>query len=212
MSTITKQHWSHACGALKRRALRRRTQYIALALISILAFHDLVHPELALAESQFRYDPAQCKTDSKDRLYIALGRTVIAVPVGGDTMIDLVRPNDHIPPPDPEEKPGCLDNPAQMYSYSFLYQMQAIKEEKSGSVPASRPTPDLLQLIAQKAPSPGDKFEVEFAEQEAGSRCTSSSAAIIGGRSSLPMTITGDIGNGFAPRRRNTDWRSTPMC
>lgn len=140
---------------VKLLSLAAALAIVAGPLVSYDSLAAEVHPNLA-----------SCKTNAGGHLYVALGPTVLAIPIGGDTMIDPVRPPDHIPAPNPEESQGCPDNPAQMNSYSFLYQMQAMKEEKAGTTPAQRPTLDLLQLIARRTPSSGDNVEIELAEQE----------------------------------------------
>jgi hypothetical protein len=69
------------------------------------------------------YDPQSCKTDAHGKLYIGLGRNVLAFPAHHDVVVEnpLHPGNNPIPPPDPSQLEGCLENPRQLDGYAILY-------------------------------------------------------------------------------------------
>jgi hypothetical protein len=65
---------------------------------------------------------ASGNADAHGKLYIALGRNVLALPTtAGIVVVEAQRnPRDNrIPPPDPGQPDGCPDNPRQLRGYAF---------------------------------------------------------------------------------------------
>jgi hypothetical protein len=87
---------------------------------------------------KFTYDPSTCKTDAHGKLYIALGRNVLAVPY--PTVPALVGAFDsrsgieRLTPPDPIDHEGCPKNPRQLENYAFNYQYNEALAGKGGVV------------------------------------------------------------------------------
>lgn len=99
---------------------------------------------------ELHYDPSTCKTDAHDKLYIALGRNVLAVSQMGTVVVGQIYPgtgDNRLVPPDPTDRQGCPDNPEQVESYAFAYQLDATLQTKAGIPLEKRPRPDLLQLF-----------------------------------------------------------------
>jgi hypothetical protein len=90
----------------------------------------------AAAEERHEYDPATCNSGAQGKLYIALGRYVLATPYSksGVYMQDPLRPGDiGLVALDPTEPMGCPGNPLQSWSYEFIYALQAIGAVASGA-------------------------------------------------------------------------------
>src|SRR5262249_29263921 len=70
------------------------------------------------------YDPKSCETNAGGKLYIALGRNVLALPTSAGIVVveaQLYSGDDRIPAPDPTQPEGCPDNPRQLTSYAFPF-------------------------------------------------------------------------------------------
>jgi hypothetical protein len=104
---------------------RRRTGcWRRIAFITAVA----VSPGLVFAATAWAgphedpYDPKSCKTDAHGKLYIALGRNVLALPTTAGIVVmeaQLYPGDNRIPPPDPTQPDGCPDNPRQLSGYAF---------------------------------------------------------------------------------------------
>src|SRR5690348_15430650 len=70
------------------------------------------------------YDPSTCKTDAHGKLYIALGRNVLAMPIAGSVIVARYG-NDWLVPPDSADAVGCPNNPEQLTGFGFPYAYNA---------------------------------------------------------------------------------------
>jgi hypothetical protein len=108
---------------------------------------------------EFQYDPSTCKTDAQGKLYIALGRNVLAVPTSGSVVVARYGDN-WLKPPDPAEPMGCPGNPQQLSGYAFPYAFNAVVGNKDSAFPSAHARADVLQLIRirgnAEVPSPDD--------------------------------------------------------
>jgi hypothetical protein len=94
----------------------------AFALVLLLMQAPLFATCALAAPYEDPYDPQSCKTDAHGKLYIALGRNVLAFPTSRGVVVveaQLYPGNNPIPPPDPTQPEGCPDNPRQLTSYAF---------------------------------------------------------------------------------------------
>src|SRR5438045_5769302 len=87
---------------------------IAIACLTAIACLGFARAETADAPRP--YDPAACKENAQEKLYVAFGRNVLAVPATGRR---LAPPQSYFPAdlkrraPDPSELEGCPNNPQQ---------------------------------------------------------------------------------------------------
>jgi len=96
---------------------------------------------------QFRYDPTACKTDAQDKIYIAFGRNVFALPTSQTTIIardDGDRPL----PPDPADFEGCPGHPVQTTDYGIYYAFPKPGATVESGVPQGYAQADLLELVS----------------------------------------------------------------
>lgn len=116
-----------------------------LALASVPVVLLPIGPAWGAAAST--YDPASCKTNAKGKLYIALGRDVLAVPHRGTTVVGQIAPRERLQPPDPSEPEGCPGNPQQLGSYTFayFYDPPEVTKDEPGQIHGRGA--ELLQLI-----------------------------------------------------------------
>jgi hypothetical protein len=91
-------------------------------LVATLAFFvDWSERGEARAE-EFNFSPSSCATDPGDTIHLALGRTVLRVPLDSLVYIlDLhVEERTEAPPvPDPSQPEGCPDHPVQARSFTL---------------------------------------------------------------------------------------------
>src|SRR6185437_8690275 len=126
----------------------RAQRFVLCAGLSLASWCAFAVPANAAApeDKRVNYDPSTCKTDAHGKLYIALGRNVLALPSSG-TVIIAQRGNNWLPPPDPTEPVGCPSNPEQLTGYGFPYAYNAATGKRSSAFPRSNSRADLLQLI-----------------------------------------------------------------
>jgi hypothetical protein len=99
---------------------------VVLALLILLALRN----EARAGELQF--SPDLCATDPGDTIHLALGRTVLRVPLNSLVYILDIPQNDEadVPEvPDPNEPEGCPDHPVQARAYT----LRAALSEPGGS-------------------------------------------------------------------------------
>ena len=97
---------------------------------------------------KFSYDPSTCKTDAHGKLYIALGRNVLALPSSGAIIVARYG-NDWLTPPDPTDSVGCPNNPEQLTGFGFPYAYNTAAGKENTPFPATHAARlDLLQLIS----------------------------------------------------------------
>jgi len=137
------------CIALSRPIFPRFWALAVLVLASVPVVLLPIGPAWGAAAST--YDPASCKTDAKGKLYIALGRDVLAVPHRGTTVVGQIAPAERLQPPDPSEPEGCPGNPQQLgsYAFAFFYDPPEVTEDEPGQVHGWGT--DLLQLYRTSA-------------------------------------------------------------
>lgn len=107
---------------------------VALALVPNLLFTT---PALS-APHEDPYDPQSCKTDAHGKLYIALGRNVLAFPTSRGIVVveaQLYPADNRIPPPDPAQPDGCPDNPRQLTGYAFPHASAITLTEREKTSP-----------------------------------------------------------------------------
>lgn len=127
---------------------------------------------------EFAYDPSACKTNAHDKIYIALGPNVLAVPFhAAPALIGAIYPGtgvERLTPPDPTDHEGCPNNPRQLESYGFNYQYNEALAGKGGAKPPSTPHPLYLELVdylrgnpasSPKQRWPGEESELQIARQ-----------------------------------------------
>jgi hypothetical protein len=104
-------------------ALEQCSYQRARRTILVFLFPSVLSIVGAAAKDEFQYNPAACKTDAKEHLYIALGRHVLAVPFlkRSTYVLDPVLPKARRPAPDPLEREGCPGNPSQQNSFAFKF-------------------------------------------------------------------------------------------
>ena len=106
-----------AHGVVAALGLRRATIPWLAALGLLLLFDHVAWAQ------HFHFDPASCKHNT-GHMYVALGRSVIAVPARGSG-VAVVNPlgpkRPHLKAPDPAEPVGCFGNPMQSGSYELFW-------------------------------------------------------------------------------------------
>src|SRR6185437_4009372 len=85
---------------------------------------------------KFSYDPSTCKTDAHGKLYIALGRNVLALPSSGAIIVARYG-NDWLTPPDPTDSVGCPNNPEQLTGFGFPYAYNTAAGKENTPFPAT---------------------------------------------------------------------------
>jgi hypothetical protein len=138
MNELSRLH--HAARASRARiswgSLSNHVSPIAMLMIFLGA---VFAPAPALADHggiQPAFDPSVCKEDAHGKLYVALGRNVLAIPANGFFVIQKIAPppvtrDVRILPPDPTEPEGCPGNPQQDSTFHFPMEYKVIEGESS---------------------------------------------------------------------------------
>ena len=87
-----------------------------LALIVLLAVGHVARA------GELQFSPSSCATDPRKTIYLALGRTVLRVPLDSLVYILNLTQDDPLDPPkvpDPDEPEGCPDRPVQAKVYTL---------------------------------------------------------------------------------------------
>lgn len=122
-------------------------------------------------DSKIEYNPALCKTDAKDKVYFALGRTVFSAHYQEPIFIRGMPPERKaaLPKrPDPSEPEGCPDNPMWGGGFTFAYRYQALKE--NAKKPGRYMMAEQLSII-ENSPSywlPQDSLERVYEKRSEG--------------------------------------------
>jgi len=100
----------------------------------------------------FQFDPAACNVDVHGKVYLAFGRTVLAVPYHGPMSVLEIEPGmniEKLTPPEPQEPEGCQGNPAQLTNLGYAYEYHSRSGvERRDAVDTLIGTNDLgIQLI-----------------------------------------------------------------
>lgn len=113
-----------------RKIAERRPHTSARALI-LLLFGSAFCSDNAAEGGGFRpsFDPSVCKEDAHGKLYVGLGRNVLAVPNKGLFVVQAIAPpprtrDERIAPPDLTEPEGCPGNPQQDSAFNFPVEYQ----------------------------------------------------------------------------------------
>src|ERR1700722_18107134 len=101
------------------------------------------------AAEQSRYDPSICKTDAYWKIYIALGRNVLALPTTTPVVVrsELYPGFNRIQSPDPSDAEGCPNNPLQLTGYAFPYAAPSALLGGEKTAPDQMIGTEMLQLI-----------------------------------------------------------------
>lgn len=134
----------------------------------------------AQSAEDLHYRPAECRTDAHGKMYIALDKNVLSVPLPTSaTVVGDIYPGTGITkltPPDAKQPLGCPDNPLQLESYAFNYVYEEGLNGKGGVQPEARPRPDLLELINNNRAglkSPSDEWIGETSQMKVAQRICS---------------------------------------
>lgn len=153
--------------------MRPRTARHLSVLASLIAVAMTlpVGPPHARAD-RLTYDPTRCAIDPEDTVSIALGRTVLRIPMDVLTYISALPPEergDAPSPPDPSEPQGCPGHPIQGFHFALAYGHTA--EPASSQDPARLPAVlERVWIVAVRSGLTGSQSSAEDRFQQ---RCES---------------------------------------
>src|SRR6185437_5004608 len=128
----------------------RAQRFVLCAGLSLASWCAFAVPANAAApeDKRVNYDPSTCKTDAHGKLYIALGRNVLALPSSGAIIVARYG-NDWLTPPDPTDSVGCPNNPEQLTGFGFPHAYNTASGKENTPFPATHAARlDRLQLIS----------------------------------------------------------------